>query len=116
MIEESDVVYCTKCGAQNPDDAKVCSRCGASLYVVGEKKTEHYEPYRRMEHECCGVPGGATIFLVALGLIILLAGLIGILQQLGYLGPGVSVWPFVLIIFGVLIVIGAVYGISRRRY
>jgi len=109
------MVYCTKCGAQNPDDAKVCTRCGASLYIVGEKQTEHYEPYRRMEHECCGVPGGAAIFLAAIGLIILLAGLIGILQQLGYL-QGVSLGPFVLIIFGVLIVIGAIYAISRRRY
>jgi uncharacterized membrane protein YvbJ len=110
------MVYCTKCGAQNPDDAKVCSNCGASLYRVGEKQGEHYEPYRRMEHECFGVPGGGIILLVALGLIILLAGLIGILQQLGYLSSEVTVWPLVLIIFGVLIIIAAMYGISRRRW
>jgi len=111
------MVYCTKCGAQNPDDAKVCSHCGASLYAVGEKRGEHYEPYRRMENECCfGIPGSGIILVVAIGLIILLAGLIGILQQLNILSSGVTVWPLVLIIFGVLIVIAALYGISRRRY
>jgi len=28
------MVYCVKCGAKNPDDAKVCSQCGASLYML----------------------------------------------------------------------------------
>ena len=109
------MVYCTKCGTKNPDDAKICSQCGASLYAVGEGRTETYEPYRRVERECFGIPRGGTIVFIAVGAIIVLAGIIGILQQGGFLPSEVTVWPFVLMIFGILIVIGALYGMSRRR-
>ena len=27
-------MFCSKCGAENPDDAKFCSKCGAGLAVV----------------------------------------------------------------------------------
>jgi len=32
------MVYCTKCGTKNPDDAKTCSQCGAPLYSLGERE------------------------------------------------------------------------------
>lgn len=98
------MVYCTKCGTQNADDARVCSKCGASLYAVGER-----EHYRRMESECFGIPRGGTIVAIAIGLIIVLWGLFAIFA------PDVNVWPIAVIIFGILIVIGALYGLSRRR-
>ena len=109
------MVYCTKCGAKNPDDAKVCSQCGASLYAVGEGRSETYEPYRRMENECFGLPRGGTIVFIAIGAIVLLSGIIGLLQQAKLISSSVSVWPFVIIILGVLIVAGALYRMSRRR-
>jgi uncharacterized membrane protein YvbJ len=98
------MVYCTKCGTQNADDARVCSKCGASLYAVGER-----EHYRRMESECFGIPRGGTIVAIAIGVIIVLWGLFAIFA------PNVNVWPIAVIIFGILIVIGALYGLSRRR-
>ncbi len=98
------MVYCTKCGTQNPDDAKVCSKCGASLYAIGER-----EHYRRMESECFGIPRGGTIVALAIGLIIVLWGLLAIVA------PNIDVWPIAVIIFGILIVVGALYGLSRRR-
>ncbi len=98
------MVYCTKCGTQNADDARVCSKCGASLYAVGER-----EHYRRMESECFGIPRGGTIVAIAIGLIIVLWGLFAIFA------PDVNVWPIAVIIFGILIVVGALYGLSRRR-
>jgi uncharacterized membrane protein YvbJ len=105
------MVYCTKCGTKNPDDASVCSQCGAPLYAVTA------EPYRRMEHECFGLPGGGAIFGIAIGLIILIAGIIYFLQQVqpNLIPSNLDVWPFVAIIFGVLIVAGALYGLRRRR-
>ena len=119
------MVYCTKCGTQNPDDAKVCVKCGASLVTVGEPEQRVYdecggrrregEPYRRMEHECFGIPGGGAIVGVAIGLIILAAGLIYLLQQANVIPQGVSVWPIAIIIFGILLILGAVYAF-RRRY
>jgi uncharacterized membrane protein YvbJ len=104
------MVYCTKCGTQNPDDATVCVKCGASLYAVGER-----EHYRRMETECFGIPRGGAVVGIAIGAIIVLWGLIVILQQANVLPSNVSVWPIAIIIFGILIVVGALYGLSRRR-
>jgi len=104
------MVYCVKCGAKNPDDAKVCSQCGAPLHLV-QKREECFgvERQRRYEAECFGIPRGGAIVGIAIGVIIVLAGLLWLIA------PEVSVWPFAVIIFGILILIGALYGI-RRRY
>ena len=106
------MVYCVKCGAKNPDDTKVCSQCGASLYPIREER-EHY--YRRYEHECFGIPHGGAILGLAIGVIIVIAGLLWFLRQEGLIVQSVDVWPFAAIIFGVLIIIGALFGM-RRRY
>jgi len=100
------MVYCVKCGAKNPDDAKVCSQCGASLYPMKEERERYY---RRYERECFGIPRGGAIVGLAIGIIIVIAGLLWLIA------PEVSVWPFAAIIFGILIVIGALFGM-RRRY
>jgi uncharacterized membrane protein YvbJ len=106
------MVYCTKCGTKNPDDAKVCSNCGASLNPVREER-EHYR--RRYESECFGIPRAGTIVAIAIGLIIVLGGLIVLLQEANLIPKSVDVGPFALIIFGILILIGAFYAM-RRRY
>lgn len=106
------MVYCTKCGTRNADDAKVCAQCGASLYAVGESET-----YRRMETECFDLPRGSAIVGIAIGTIIVLWGLIILLQSTNppIIPTDISVWPIALIIFGILIVAGAMYGLGRRR-
>jgi hypothetical protein len=108
------LVYCTKCGTKNPDDSQVCSNCGAPLSPVREER-ERYR--RKYESECFGLPHGGTIVAVAIGLIIVLAGLIAMLRQLqpNLLPQNADVGPFILIIFGMLILIGAIYAL-RRRY
>lgn len=120
------MVYCTKCGAKNPDDAKICTQCGASLYAVGETGRQRVEdecggsrrrgePYRRVESECFGIPGGGAIVGFAIGIIILLAGIIYLMQQANLISSNINVWPFAIIIFGILLIIGALYVLSRRR-
>ncbi len=104
------MVYCVKCGSKNPDDAKICAQCGASLYSVGER-----EHHRRVEDECFGIPRGSTFVGLAIGIIILLAGFIWFLQQAQLIPKTVDVWPFAVMIFGILLVIGALYGL-RHRY
>jgi len=105
------MVYCVKCGNNNPDEAQVCSKCGAKLYVTG--RSEHY---KRMENECFGIPKGGTIVGLAIGIIILLAGGIALTKALwpNLLPEGFDIGPFALVIFGILIIIGAVYGMRRR--
>jgi uncharacterized membrane protein YvbJ len=120
------MVYCTKCGTKNPDDAKTCTQCGAPLYTIGETGRERYEdecggrrragePYRRMEYECFGIPRGGAVVGIAIGAIIVLAGVIWLMQQANMISSTVNVWPLAAIIFGILILIGALYGLSRRR-
>jgi hypothetical protein len=45
-----------------------------------------------------------------------LAGVIWLLQQANVISSTISVWPLAAIIFGILILIGALYGLSRRRW
>ncbi len=110
------MVYCSKCGTQNPDDAKVCSNCGAPLYTVGQKYPgSEQEHYRRVEGECFGLPNGGMIAGVIFGLIIIFLGVGLYLQASGVVGNFWNLfWPFILVIFGILILLGALYG--RRRY
>lgn len=106
------MVYCTKCGAKNPDDAITCSNCGAPLNPVREERRRQY---RRYEDECFGIPHGGAIVGMAIGLLILLGGLIIILQEEKLISSNVSLWPFVLIVFGVLIVVAALFRTRRQH-
>ncbi len=105
------MVYCSKCGTQNPDGAKVCSNCGAPLYEVGAQYPgSEREHYKRMEHECFGIPNGGMIVGLIVGLIIIVAG-IGIFFGVNF---WTYLWPLIIIIFGILIILAAIFG--RRRY
>ncbi|MEM4406437.1 MAG: zinc-ribbon domain-containing protein [Candidatus Methanomethylicaceae archaeon] len=105
------MVYCTKCGTKNPDDAKVCAQCGAPLYAVSEVEKRKRED---LEQECFGIPRGGAFVSLAIGIILLLSGLIWLLQQVQILPKTIDVWPIAIMIFGILIIIGAIYGLRRR--
>jgi uncharacterized membrane protein YvbJ len=107
------MVYCTRCGTRNDDTARNCTNCGAPLYTVGEQYPgSERESYRRVEHECFGIPNGTMIVAVIVGLIVIIWGLTILLQTMYNIA--IDIWPLVLIIVGVLIVIAAVYGRQRR--
>jgi hypothetical protein len=110
------VVYCSKCGTQNADDARVCSKCGAPLYTVGQNYPgSEREHYKRVEGECFGLPNGGMIAGIIFGTIIILFGLGFFLQETGYIENFAGLfWPFIIVIFGILIVAGALYGQRRR--
>lgn len=109
------MVYCVKCGAKNPDDAKTCSQCGASLYALDEGKHRRHrdECFGSEETECFGIPRGGAVLGLAIGIIIIIAGLSMLLNEL--FGISIPWWPFMIIIFGVLIIIGAAYGLTRKH-
>ncbi len=110
------MVYCSKCGTQNPDTATVCSNCGAPLYTVGKQYPgSEREHYKRVEGECFGLPYGGMIVTLIIGAIIIFVGVGLYLQATGYVvNFWPVVWPLILIIFGVLILVGALY--RRQRY
>jgi ribosomal protein L40E len=115
--ERTVLVYCTKCGTKNTDDATVCAKCGASLQLAGPKREyrsqgECFGPSgrREMETGCFGLPYGGAIVGIIFGLIVIFIGL-AILS-------GINIWtylgPLILVIVGILIVVGALYGMRRR--
>ena len=101
-------VYCTKCGAKNEDAAAVCVKCG-SILETG-KYPVRSRARREREEECFGLPYGGRIVGLIIGIVVILAG---ISWLMGY--PLWSAfWPLLVIIFGILIVVGAIYAFSRR--
>lgn len=112
------MVYCSRCGTQNPDDARNCTNCGAPLYTVGEKYPgSDREHYKKMEDECFGLPNGGMIVGLIIGIIIVLVGVASLLEASGIIVNFWGVfWPFILILFGVLIILGGLYGRGRRRH
>ena len=57
----------------------------------------------RVEDECFGIPRGGTVVGLAIGIIIILVGSVWFLQQADLISQDVNVWPFAVIIFGILI-------------
>ena len=99
------MVYCTKCGTKNEEDAAVCVKCGTSLST---RPTGRHER-KRAEEECFGLPHGGAIAGLIIGIIIIL---VGVSWVTGF--EWEFFWPVVVIIFGILVVAGAVYGLRRR--
>ncbi|MGB9135444.1 MAG: hypothetical protein WCC63_07695 [Candidatus Bathyarchaeia archaeon] len=63
-----------------------------------------------MESECFGLPHGGAIIGIIFGIVIVIIGL-AILS-------GLTIWdylgPLIMVIVGILIVLGALYGMRRR--
>jgi len=100
------MVYCSKCGTNNPEDAKVCTQCGVSLYPGAE-------PIRRQEgpreKECFGLPNSGAIAGIVFGILIILWGL-----SL-FFGWELNIMVIIAVIFGTLIVAGSIYKLTRGR-
>jgi hypothetical protein len=113
-----NMVYCSKCGTQNEDEASHCINCGEPISITSresrgweeeiEVRAEEFgksaERFgKRMEDECFGLPGGNSIIGVLIGLAIILAGVSQLMDW------NLDLGPFAIIVFGVLIVAGALY-------
>lgn len=113
------MVYCTKCGTKNEDDATVCAKCGASLETTRSERRRRSDgecfgrsERRPMEDECFGLPYGGSIVGIIFGIIVVF---IGLAIVAGFTNIWSLLWPLLLVIVGILIIAGAFYGM-RRRY
>jgi uncharacterized membrane protein YvbJ len=120
------MVHCPKCWTKNEEDAKYCVKCGATLEGsrssraldsadewgedIGKRAERWGESFgKRAEEECFGLPHGGSIFGLVIGIIIIVVGM-ALLA-----GIDLEIWPLIVLIFGVLIVGGAIYTLARKR-
>ena len=101
------MVYCEKCGTKNEDDTEFCTNCKESLNAPKTVKHER----QQKENECFGLPNGGSIAGLVIGFIIILWGLSSVLD----IDFGSHLWTLVIIIFGTLMVAGALYSMKRKR-
>jgi len=60
-----------------------------------------------------GIPKSGAIERLVIGFFLLLGGALWLLRQAGLIQETVWIWPLVLITFGVLIVVGAIYRLTH---
>ncbi len=112
------MVFCSKCGTNNEEGTQFCTKCGATLYPErgGRGRPEKHEKREAecfgqsidREAECFGLPRGGVIFGLIIGIVIILAGI----NEL--FGLQIDFGPYAIIVVGILFVVGAIYGLSRR--
>ena len=129
MVSDWGLVYCSKCGAQNGDDALDCVNCRAPLYATRRNWEEDLERGaeelgrraeefgKRMENECFGLPHGGAIAGLIFGAIIII---IGASLAMGIdIGRVLENSPWIggafIVLIGLLMVAGAIYGLTRKR-
>lgn len=110
------MVYCTKCGFKNEDDAKVCAKCGASLQLsrTERKYSSNDECFgsreSRWEDECFGLHHSGAAAAMIFGVLIVIVGIAMLIGESIWR----YIWPFLIMVFGLLIIIGTLY--RRRRW
>jgi uncharacterized membrane protein YvbJ len=106
------MVYCTKCGTNNADDATVCVHCGASLYgTSGEGRP--YLRHGRYEREYGYQRRSRLIIGIFIGLIIIFAGFSLLVTELYRID--IPWEPIIIILIGVFVLVRLVQVRSRRR-
>ena len=132
------MVFCSECGSENSDDAEFCVKCGEKLILGKEKRKEEWgeefgkkmekwgenfgkrmeergeEFGKTIENECFGLPHGGAIIGIIFGAFIIIVGA-SLLMGLNFEVWGRLFGTGILILIGLIIVIGAIYGLTRKR-
>jgi len=104
------MVYCTKCGAENEEDAVNCASCGEPLREEIRSRSYRRVSKRRDDDLCFG-PGGGSKIGIFIGLMIILAGVSELLQGTYAWARFDNLWPIPVILLGLFIVYNA---LSKR--
>lgn len=110
---ESVLVYCTKCGTKNADDAEVCVKCGEPLRAT--RAYARRAERRREERDMCFGPSRSGYYWgIFIGLIIILWGSFEFLKAAypDVIPSNLSVWPLIIIALGIVLLISI---LSRPR-
>jgi len=127
--------YCHKCGSEVSESMTFCSQCGAALKVKDSgtpvqtehyrsekaekdekqekqekeekmEKDEQYEKYEKQEYNILGPLVG--------GVILILVGFMSYLAVSGFINVS-SIWPFILIVIGAIVILGVAAGAFMAR-
>jgi len=102
------LVFCSKCGAENEEDATACKECSVSL----RRPSTRVYRRRRGDDLCFGSRGGFNWFGLFIGCMIILAGLSQLLQGTYWWATWDRLWPIPVILLGLIIIISA---LSKNR-
>ena len=97
------MVRCTSCGTENTEDSKFCVQCGSSL------QSREYT----VDRETCfggGPPPKIARFFVLIFGLLLVSG--GVNELLEFYGIRLTLWPFVLITIGIIVIY---WGLSLTK-
>ncbi|NIN52457.1 MAG: zinc-ribbon domain-containing protein [Nitrososphaeria archaeon] len=103
-------MHCSKCGAENKDDARYCSSCGESLYAT---RTPARKP-DEWEKTCFGPARRGGLWASIWGGVFLIG--LAILWYLDSINV-LKWWPGILFLIGIMIVISGIlsYASGERR-
>jgi uncharacterized membrane protein YvbJ len=97
------LVYCSKCGTENEENALECKNCGASM------KPPAYRHRRNdwdMENDCFG-GRSRTAWPMLIGVFLIILGASTLLDDVFWWASFDTLWPLFIIAIGVLIVTNA---------
>ena len=94
------MVYCTKCGTENTDDAINCVNCGASMQPPAYRRSRRDWD---LEDDCFG-GRSRTMWPLFIGLFIIMIGLSSLLENTYSWARFDNIWPFFLIALGLTII------------
>ena len=139
QVRVNMTVSCPKCGFENSEDSNYCLECGATLKMSAKKKRaeEWGEEFgrkmekwgedfgkqvevsaeefgRTIENECFGLPHGGAIIGLIIGAFIIIIGA-SLALDLDFDIWGRWFGTGILIIIGIIIVISAIYGLTRKK-
>ena len=97
------MVYCTKCGAENPEDAETCSKCGAPIKRLGYR-------YRRSDWDMDRdwFHGRRFNWSMIFGVFLIIIGASSLLEDMFWWMSFDVLWPLFIIAIGVVIVSNSV--------
>ncbi|MFX1272914.1 MAG: zinc-ribbon domain-containing protein [Promethearchaeota archaeon] len=106
------MVYCQSCGSENTENATFCSNCGAQLQADAPPPASR--PPKKPDEECFGLPYGDAICGVIFGSIIIISGLAYFFGWDFSTLWETTIFPYLVILFGILIILGALYSSSTK--
>ena len=94
------MVYCTKCGTENEEDALECKNCGAPMRVYRSRE----RTYIRDNEDWCFGGRSKTIWPLIIGVFIIMIGLSTLLEDTYSWARFDNLWPLLIIAIGLMII------------